>query len=81
MHLDGTLHRYSAGARVTSPSPVGRHNPFAMAEDAAGAAFLFAADRGHLPEILDVENGGPRPVKPGEAPSTAVAPETFSVTV
>ena len=32
-----------------------------MAEDVAGTAFLFAAARGHLPEILVVENGVPPP--------------------
>ena len=55
--------------------------PFAMAEDVAGAAFLFAADWGHLLEILVGENGGPRPVEPGEALSTTVALETVGVTI
>ena len=52
-----------------------------MAEDAAGAATLFAAARGNLPKIVTVENGRLRPVEPGKARSTTVAPDTFSVTV
>ena len=52
-----------------------------MAEDVAGAAFLFGADWGHLLEILVGENGGPRPVEPGEALSTTVALETVGVTI
>ena len=41
MRLDGTLHRSSIGARVPSPSSVGRLAPFVMAEDAVGATFFF----------------------------------------
>ena len=52
-----------------------------MAGDVTGAAFFFAAARVHLPYILVVENGGPRLVGPGEAPSTTVALETFGITV
>ena len=81
MHLDGTLSRSSSGAWVLSPSSVGRRSPFAMPEDVSGAAFLFSAARGHLMEILVVENGGPSPVEPGESPSTTVAPEAVVITV
>ena len=81
VRLDGTLRRSSAGARVPSPSSVGRWSYFTMAEDVAGASLLFAATWDHLPDILVVENVSPRPVKPGKAPSTTVAPETFGVTV
>ena len=52
-----------------------------MAEDAAGAAFIFAASQGNLLEILTVENDGSCPVELGEALSKTVAPETFGVTV
>ena len=69
------------GARVPSPSYAGHQAPFVMAEDVAGAILFFVAARGHLPEILVVENGGPCPVEPSEAPSTTEAPETFGVTV
>ena len=79
VRLDGTLSRSLAGARV--PSSVRRRAPFAMGEDVAGTAFPFAAARGHLPDILVVENGGPRLVEPDEAPSTTVAPETVVITV
>ena len=81
VRLDGTLSRSSSGAWVLSPSSVRRCYPFAMSEDVAGAAFLFSAAWGHLPEILVVENGGPSPVEPGEAPSTTVTLETVVVTV
>ena len=74
--LDGTLHRSSAGARVPSLYYVGRWPPFAMAEDAAGSAFHFAAAWGNLLDTLDVESGAPRPVEPGKMPLTMVAPET-----
>ena len=57
--LDGALRRSSADARVLSMSPVGRRAPFAMAEDVAGAAFLFAADWGNLQEILTVKTAAP----------------------
>ena len=51
------------------------------ADDAAGAASFFAAARYNLLEILDLENGNHCPLKPSEAPSRTVAPETFGVTV
>ena len=35
LRLDGTLSRSSSGARVMSPSSVGRRSPFAMSEDVA----------------------------------------------
>ena len=78
---DGALRRSLLGSWFPPPSSVGRRYFLAMAEDAAGATLLFAAAWGNLPEILTVENGGPRPVEPGKAPSTTLAPETFSVTV
>ena len=81
VRLYGRLSRSLSGAQVPYPSTVGRWDPFAMAEEVTSAAFLFAAARGHLPEISVVENGGPRLVEPGEAPSKTVAPETFGVTV
>ena len=81
VRLDGTLSRSLSGARVTSPYSVGRWAPFAMAEDVSGTAFIFVASWGHLPDILVVENGGPRLVEPDEAPSTTVALETVVVTV
>ena len=68
LRLDGMLSRSLSGARVTSPYSVGRWAPFAMAEDVSGTAFIFVASWGHLPDILDVENGGPRLVEPDEAP-------------
>ena len=71
----------SEGAWVLSASSVERRAPSAMAEDTAGAVFLFATARGNLLEILTVENGIPRPVKPGEALSTMVAPDTFGFAV
>ena len=46
---DEALCHSLAGARVTSLPSVSRQAPFAMAEDAAGAAFLFAAAWGKLP--------------------------------
>ena len=49
VHSDEALHRSLAGARVTSPPSVGRRASFAMVEDAAGAAFLFAVTQGKLP--------------------------------
>ena len=81
MRSDGVLHHSSAGARFTSASSVGCQSPFAMAEDADDAVFLFAAARGNLSDILTVENGGPRLVEPEEDQSTTVAQDTFSVTV
>ena len=76
-----TLHHSLAGARVLSLSSVRHQSPFVMAEDAAGAALIFAATWGNLLEILTVENCVPRLVEPGEAPSMTVAQETFGVTV
>ena len=35
LRLDGTLSRSSSGARVMSPSSIGRRSPFAMSEDVA----------------------------------------------
>ena len=78
---DGVLSLSSAGAQVPSASSVECRSPSAMVEDTAGAVFLFATARGNLLDILTVENGIPRPVKPGEALSTPVAPDTFDVTV
>ena len=52
-----------------------------MAGEVAGAALFFAADRGHLLEILVVENDSLHPVEPGEAMSMTVETETFGVNV
>ena len=52
-----------------------------MEEDVTGAAFFFAAARGHLPEFFDVENGGSCLVELGKAPIMMVAPDNFGVTV
>ena len=46
--------RSSSGARVLSLSYVRHQAPFVMAEDAAGAALIFAATWGNLLEILAV---------------------------
>ena len=51
-----------------------------MAEEVAGAAFLFAATWGHLSDILVVENGGPHPVELGKATLTTVTLDTFGIT-
>ena len=81
VRLENMLSRSLSGSRVPSPSSIRRRVPFVMVIDASGAKFFFPAAWGHLPEILGVENVGPRPVKPGEVPSTTVALETFGVTV
>ena len=57
--LDGELRRSSADARVLSMSSVRRRAPFAMAEDVAGTALLFAAAWGNLQEILAVKTASP----------------------
>ena len=57
VHSDGVLRRSSAGKWVPSFSSVGRRPPFAFAEDAAGAKFLFTTGPDNLLEILTVENG------------------------
>ena len=59
LRLDGMLSRSLSGARVPSSSSVGPQAPFTMVEDVAGAAFLFAADWGHLLEILVGEMAAP----------------------
>ena len=51
---DGVPRRSSAGAQVLSLSSVWHWSPFAMAEDASSAAFLFAAAQFNLLEILTV---------------------------
>ena len=56
---DRELRRSLAYARFLSMSSVGRRSPFAMAEDVAGAAFLFAAAWGNLQEILAVKMASP----------------------
>ena len=66
VRLNGTLICSLAGAQFPSLSSVRRRSPFVMAEYAAGDAFLFSAAWGHLLEIFDVKNGGPRPVEPGK---------------
>ena len=81
VRLEGTMIRSSAGARVPSLSYGGCRAPFAMSEDVAAAALLFVAAWVHLPDILVLENGGPQPAEPGEAPPTKVSLETFGVTV
>ena len=81
MRSNGALFFSFAGAWVPSPLFVGVPQASKMAADVAGAARLFAAAQGNFPEILDVQNGGPCPVTPGEAPSTTVAPDTLVVTV
>ena len=58
---DGLPRRSLAGARVLSLSSVRRRAPIVMAEDAADAAFIFAAARGNFSEILTVGNGAPPP--------------------
>ena len=75
VRLHRTLRRSLDSARVP------RRGPFAMTDDAAGAALPFASTQGNLPEILAVESGGPRPVEPGKVPSMTVTPEKFGVTV
>ena len=59
VRLDRVLRRSSADAWLPSPSSVRCRAPFAMVEDAAGAALLLALYWGNLLEILTVENGGP----------------------
>ena len=81
VRLKGTLSRSWEDAQVPSPSSVGRRGPFAMARDVDGTALFLPLQRGHLPEILVVENGGPHPVEPDEMLSTTVVPETFGITV
>ena len=81
MRSDRVLRPSSAGDRFKSTSSFGRWSPFAIAEDSADSAFLFAATQCNHLEILTVENGGPHLVEPEEAPSTTVAQETFGITV
>ena len=66
MRSDGTLRRSSAGARVPSLSFVGILCSSAMVDDSAGAARLFTAARGNLPEILDVRKWRPPPIETGQ---------------
>ena len=77
---DGLLRPSSRGAQVMSPLFFGVPWDSTMADAVAGTTRLFVAAWGKVLDILD-QNGGPRPVTPGEAPSTAVAPETLGVTV
>ena len=81
VRYNGKICCSSAGAQVPSPLFVRVPQYSAMAAADAGAARLFAAARGKFPEILDVQNGGPRPVTLGKLPSMTVASETFDVTV
>ena len=59
VRLDGTIHRSLMDARVPSHCSVWRLAHFVMAEDAAGATFLFDAAQGNLLEVLVEENGAP----------------------
>ena len=52
-----------------------------MADDSAGAALLFSAAQGNLPDIVAVGNSVPRPVKADKAPSTTIETETFGINV
>ena len=81
MRSDGALRRSFVGNWVLSLSSVQRPPPLTMAEDAAGAAIVFAGAPDNLPKIVTVENGRPRPVEPGDSPSTTIAPDTFSIIV
>ena len=56
---DRALRRSLEDARFLYMSSVGRRSPFAMAEDVAGAEFLFAAAWGNLQEILAVKTVSP----------------------
>ena len=49
---NGVTHLSSAGARVPTPSSVGRRGPLAMAFGAAGTAFLLAAVCREISDIL-----------------------------
>ena len=69
------------GARALYPSSASHLFSFAREADAAGAAFLLSSTPDNLLEIVDLENGVPSPVEPGEALSMTVAPVTFCVTV
>ena len=56
VRLEGTLSRSLEGVQVLSQFSVGCWDTFVMAKHIACAAFFFAAARGHLPEVLFVEN-------------------------
>ena len=71
----------SWGARVLYPLFVGVLWASLMADAVASAACLFSAAQGNFMEILDNKNGGPRPVTPGQSPSTMVAPDNFSISL
>ena len=64
-----TLRLSSVGARVQYPSFVGIMCSSSMADNTAGAARIFAAAQGNLPEILDVQKWHP---PPGETERGAV---------